>query len=101
MRCSSEQTSCIANCRKKPDRSFLSICVTNCGARQSNCVTRTSFDPPGPRSNRPAQACDDAIDVASPILTQAENLDSETLIECARTKNQGASARHFTPEGAA
>jgi uncharacterized protein (DUF2336 family) len=35
-----------------------------------------------------ALACDDAIDVASPILTQAENLDTETLIECARTKNQ-------------
>ena len=33
-------------------------------------------------------ACDDAIDVASPVLTQAEGLDIETLIECARTKNQ-------------
>jgi uncharacterized protein (DUF2336 family) len=33
-------------------------------------------------------ACDDAIDVASPVLTQAERLDTETLIECARTKNQ-------------
>src|SRR5262245_27749410 len=33
-------------------------------------------------------ACDDAIDVASPVLTQAENLDTETLIDCARTKNQ-------------
>src|SRR5215510_6517639 len=33
-------------------------------------------------------ACDDAIEVASPILTQAERLDTETLIKCARTKNQ-------------
>lgn len=33
-------------------------------------------------------ACDDAIEVASPVLTQAERLDTETLIECARTKNQ-------------
>jgi uncharacterized protein (DUF2336 family) len=33
-------------------------------------------------------ACDDAIDVASPVLTQAEALDIKTLIECARTKNQ-------------
>jgi uncharacterized protein (DUF2336 family) len=47
-------------------------------------------------------ACDDAIDVASPILTQAENLDSETLIECARTKNQehllAISRRKVLPE---
>jgi len=33
-------------------------------------------------------ACDDAIEIASPVLTQAERLDTETLIECARTKNQ-------------
>jgi hypothetical protein len=33
-------------------------------------------------------ACDDAIEVASPVLAQAEALDIGTLIECARTKNQ-------------
>ena len=33
-------------------------------------------------------ACDDVIEVASPVLTQAERLDTETLIQCARTKNQ-------------
>ncbi|HKS84609.1 MAG TPA: DUF2336 domain-containing protein [Pseudolabrys sp.] len=33
-------------------------------------------------------ACDDVIEVASPVLTQAERLDTDTLIECARTKNQ-------------
>ncbi len=33
-------------------------------------------------------ACDDIIEVASPVLTQAERLDTETLIECAKTKNQ-------------
>jgi uncharacterized protein (DUF2336 family) len=33
-------------------------------------------------------ACDDAIDVASPVLTQATNLDDATLIECATTKSQ-------------
>ncbi|MGA7600019.1 MAG: DUF2336 domain-containing protein, partial [Pseudolabrys sp.] len=33
-------------------------------------------------------ACDDAIEVASPVLAQAEALDIETLFECARTKNQ-------------
>jgi len=33
-------------------------------------------------------ACDEAIEVAAPVLTQAEALDIGTLIECARTKNQ-------------
>src|SRR5262249_6127069 len=33
-------------------------------------------------------ACDDAIEVASPVLTQAARLDIDTLVECARTKNQ-------------
>ena len=47
----------------------------------------------GPVSTAPRKilrqlACDDAIEVASPVLSQAERLDTETLIECARTKNQ-------------
>jgi uncharacterized protein (DUF2336 family) len=47
----------------------------------------------GPVSSAPPKilrllACDDVIEVASPVLTQAERLDTETLIECARTKNQ-------------
>jgi len=33
-------------------------------------------------------ACDDAIDVASPVLTQSEALDTETLVECAKIKSQ-------------
>lgn len=33
-------------------------------------------------------ARDDAIEVAAPVLTQAEELDIGTLIECARTKKQ-------------
>jgi uncharacterized protein (DUF2336 family) len=33
-------------------------------------------------------ACDDAIDVASPVLTQSEQLDIATLVECAKTKSQ-------------
>ena len=35
-----------------------------------------------------ALACDDAIEVASPVLIQSERLDDLTLIECARTKSQ-------------
>ncbi len=33
-------------------------------------------------------ACDDAIDVASPVLTHSERIDTETLVECARTRSQ-------------
>jgi hypothetical protein len=44
MRCSGEQTVCIANCKKNPDRTFLSICVTNCGARQSICMKTGCWD---------------------------------------------------------
>lgn len=47
-------------------------------------------------------ACDDIIDVASPVLTQSEQLDTETLVECARTKSQehmlAISRRRTLPE---
>lgn len=47
-------------------------------------------------------ACDDAIDVASPVLTQSEQLDTETLVECAKTKSQehmlAISRRKTVPE---
>ena len=33
-------------------------------------------------------ACDDAIEVASPVLTQSERLDTATLVACATTKSQ-------------
>ncbi|HYC18155.1 MAG TPA: hypothetical protein VEC94_13185 [Pseudolabrys sp.] len=38
MRCSGEQTICINSCKKNPDRSTLSICITNCGVRQTACM---------------------------------------------------------------
>jgi hypothetical protein len=44
MRCSGEQTTCIASCKKNPDRSYLSICITNCGARQSICMKTGCWD---------------------------------------------------------
>jgi uncharacterized protein (DUF2336 family) len=47
-------------------------------------------------------ACDDAIDVASPVLTQSEQIDIETLVECAKTKSQehmlAISRRKTVPE---
>jgi uncharacterized protein (DUF2336 family) len=47
----------------------------------------------GPISNAPPKivrtlACDDAIDVASPVLIRSEQLDDSILIGCARTKSQ-------------
>lgn len=47
----------------------------------------------GPYSKAPpkilsALACDDAIDIASPVLIQGEHLDEATLIKCAKTKSQ-------------
>jgi hypothetical protein len=44
MRCSGEQTQCIAGCKKNPDRSTLAICLTNCGARQSLCKKTGCWD---------------------------------------------------------
>ncbi len=35
-----------------------------------------------------ALACDDAIDVASPVLIQSERLDDDVLVECAKSKSQ-------------
>ncbi len=47
-------------------------------------------------------ACDEAIDVASPVLTQSEALEVETLVECAKTKSQehmlAISRRKTVPE---
>jgi uncharacterized protein (DUF2336 family) len=47
----------------------------------------------GPISKAPpkivrALACDDAIDVASPVLIRSEQLDDSILIGCAKTKSQ-------------
>src|SRR5262245_13477570 len=44
MRCSGEQTTCIANCKKNLDRSYLSIYITNCGVRQSICMRTGCWD---------------------------------------------------------
>ena len=38
-------------------------------------------------------ACDDAIEVASPVLAQAARLDVDTLIECARTRTRNICSR--------
>jgi hypothetical protein len=44
MRCSGEQKICTTNCNKSADRSLISICVTNCGARHSMCMKTGCWD---------------------------------------------------------
>ena len=47
----------------------------------------------GPAAKAPPKilrylACDNAIEIASPVLSQAEKLDVQTLADCAATKSQ-------------
>jgi len=44
MRCSGEQKTCIASCAKRPPGTSISICLTNCGARQSLCMKTGCWD---------------------------------------------------------
>ena len=44
MRCSGEEKTCIAACKKSLDRSSISACVTNCGVRQSACMKSGCWD---------------------------------------------------------
>jgi len=44
MRCSGEETICINGCKKNPDRSTMSICMTNCGVRNAMCKKTGCWD---------------------------------------------------------
>ena len=44
MRCSGEEKTCIAACKKSLDRSSISACVTSCGLRQSACMKSGCWD---------------------------------------------------------
>ena len=44
MRCSGEEKTCVAACKKSLDRSSISTCVTNCGIRQSACMKSGCWD---------------------------------------------------------
>jgi hypothetical protein len=44
MRCNGEETICLNSCKKNPDKSTLSTCVTNCGARLSFCRKTGCWD---------------------------------------------------------
>jgi len=44
MRCSGEEKTCIAACKKSLDRSAISGCVTSCGLRQSACMKSGCWD---------------------------------------------------------
>jgi len=44
MRCSGEEKTCIAACKKSPNQSSITICITNCGVRQSVCMKTGCWD---------------------------------------------------------
>lgn len=44
MRCSGEQKACISNCNNTPNRASISVCITNCGARQAMCIKTGCWD---------------------------------------------------------
>jgi len=44
MRCGGEETICINGCKRNPDKSTMSICVTNCGIRSATCKKTGCWD---------------------------------------------------------
>jgi len=44
MRCSGEQTTCIAGCKKNPATASIPTCITNCGSRQAYCMKTGCWD---------------------------------------------------------
>lgn len=44
MRCSGEETTCIAGCKKSLNRSSITMCLTNCGLRRSACMKSGCWD---------------------------------------------------------
>ena len=44
MRCSTELKTCIANCAKNTNSAVVPVCITNCRARNSNCVHTGCWD---------------------------------------------------------
>ena len=44
MRCGGEESICINSCKKNPDKSTMSICVTNCGVRNAMCKKTGCWD---------------------------------------------------------
>jgi hypothetical protein len=44
MRCGGEESICINTCKKNPDKSTMSICVTNCGVRNAMCKKTGCWD---------------------------------------------------------
>jgi len=44
MKCSGEKQACIAGCNKNSTPASLSVCLTNCSARQAICVRTGCWD---------------------------------------------------------
>lgn len=44
MKCSGEEKTCIANCKKAANKASLSACLTSCGTRLSICTKTGCWD---------------------------------------------------------
>jgi uncharacterized protein (DUF2336 family) len=70
------------------DEVFLRLVTTIEESSRALLAIRLGPVAKAPRRIMQTLACDDTIDVASPVLTQSEQLDTATLIKCAKTKSQ-------------
>ncbi len=70
------------------DEVFLRLVVTIEESSRALLAIRLGPVAKAPPRIMQVLACDDAIDVASPVLTQSEQLDTATLVKCAKTKSQ-------------
>ncbi len=70
------------------DDVFVRLVATIEDTARALLAIRLASNSKAPRRILRALACDDAIDVASPVLIHAEQVDDTTLIECAKTKSQ-------------
>jgi uncharacterized protein (DUF2336 family) len=70
------------------DDVFMRLVVTIEETSRALLAIRLGPAPKAPPKILRLLACDDAIEIASPVLSQSEQLDTPTLIECAKTKSQ-------------
>jgi uncharacterized protein (DUF2336 family) len=70
------------------DEVFLRLIVTIEESSRALLAIRLGPVAKAPPRIMQVLACDDAIDVASPVLTQSEQLDTATLVKCAKVKSQ-------------
>ncbi|HVO92776.1 MAG TPA: DUF2336 domain-containing protein [Terriglobales bacterium] len=84
------------------DDVFMRLVVTIEESARALLATRLAPEAKAPPKVLRLLACDDAIEVAAPVLIRSERLDTQTLIDCAKTKSQehllAISRRKIVPE---